>query len=70
MKFKVTGGTDGVSGIEVAGRRYEAGDEVDLTAKQAEWLVDQGYVESTDKKKTVTPVVEDDEVVPVEDGDL
>ena len=53
MRYKVTGGADGVSGIEVADKRYEVGDEVELTAKQAEWLVEQGYVapvESTGKR--------------------
>jgi hypothetical protein len=56
MRFKVTGGADGVSGIEVAGKRYEAGDDVELTAKQAEWLVDAGYLEPLDgSKKFVKP---------------
>jgi hypothetical protein len=56
MRFKVTGGADGVSGIEVANKRYEPGDEVELTAKQADWLVDQGYLEPADgSKKFVKP---------------
>jgi len=59
MRYRVTGGTDGVSGIDVATKRYEAGDEVELTAKQSEWLLEQGYVEALDAKKTkATPVEE------------
>lgn len=60
MRYRVTGGSDGVSGIDVADKRYEAGDEVDLTAKQAEWLIEQGYVEpiETTAKKKGVPVVE------------
>jgi hypothetical protein len=59
MRFKVTGGADGVSGIEVANKRYEPGEEVELTAKQADWLVDQGYLEPADgSKKFVKPAPE------------
>ena len=59
MRYRVTGGLDGVSGIDVASKRYEAGDEVELTTKQAEWLLEQGYVETLDAKKTkATPVEE------------
>lgn len=39
-KFKVTGGQDGESGVEVAGKRYEPGSTVEMTAKDAAWLVD------------------------------
>lgn len=56
MRFKVTGGQDGQSGIEFAGKRYEPGDEVEMTAKQADWLVEQGYLE--DPKKPATKTVE------------
>lgn len=59
MRYRVTGGSSGVSGIDVADKRYEAGDEIDLTAKQAEWLLDQGYVEPLETtKKKGAPVVE------------
>lgn len=44
MKFLVAGGPTGTAGIDVAGRRYEVGDEVEMTQKQAEWLIEQGYV--------------------------
>ena len=70
MRYKVTGGTDGLSGIEFQGKRYEPGADVDMTAKQAEWLVEQGYLESPDaaaKRATTTPdpepVVEAEPVV-------
>lgn len=62
MRFRVTGGQDGISGIDVADKRYEAGDEVELTAKQSEWLLEQGYVEAIDasaKKSKNTTVVEE-----------
>ena len=61
MKYKVTGGQDGISGIDVAGKRYEAGDDVELTTKQADWLVDQGYVVAADgsKKATATAIIEE-----------
>ena len=43
-KYKVTGGDDGESGIEHNGKRYEAGATVEMTAKQADWLVDIGIL--------------------------
>lgn len=60
MRYRVTGGQDGTSGIDVADKRYEAGDEVELTVKQSEWLLEQGYVEAIDasaKKSKSAPVV-------------
>lgn len=50
LKFRVTGGADGISGIEVAGRRYEPGDEIDLTGSKHTWLVEQGYLEAVASK--------------------
>ena len=44
MRYKVTGGKDGVSGIEVAGRRHEAGSTVELTAPKAAWFIEEGYL--------------------------
>lgn len=67
MRFRVTGGQDGTSGIDVADKRYEAGDEVELTAKQSEWLLEQGYVEAIDasaKKSKSAPVVEEVSIEP------
>ena len=43
-KFKVTGGEDGESGVEVAGKRYEPGSTVEMTTKDAVWLVDIGIL--------------------------
>jgi hypothetical protein len=63
MKYRVAGGTSGDAGIEVAGRRYEVGDEVEMTQKQAEWLIEQGYLEPAGKttfgKTAPAPVVEE-----------
>lgn len=42
MKFRVTGGEDGTLGIDVGNRRYEAGDMVEMTASDADWLVECG----------------------------
>lgn len=69
MRFKVTGGADGVSGIEVANKRYEPGAEVDMTAKQAEWLVEQGYLEPADAaaKRALAEVVVEQPAVTVVD---
>jgi hypothetical protein len=65
MRYRVTGGTDGVSGMNVADKRYEPSDEVELTAKQSEWLLEQGYVEALDAKKSKsTPVVEEVSIEP------
>ena len=50
MRFKVTGGKDGLSGIEVADRRYEPGEIVELTQAKAEWLLSEGYLEPADGK--------------------
>ena len=49
MKFRVAGGPTGDSGIDVGDRRYEVGDEVEMTQKQAEWLIEQGYLETVGK---------------------
>ena len=68
MKFRVAGGPTGDAGIDVGDRRYEVGDEVEMTQKQAEWLIEQGYLETvgksagsfTSKIETAPePVVED-----------
>lgn len=52
MKYRITGGADGLSGIEVAGKRYEPGDIADFTASKVEWLVEQGYLELSSKTTT------------------
>lgn len=53
MKFRVTGGQDGQSGISVGSRRYEPGDVVEMTSSKAEWLVERGLLESASQKATV-----------------
>jgi len=63
MRYRVTGGSDGVSGLNVGQNRFEAGDEVELTAKQAEWLLEQGYVESVDAKTSKTKTVVEEPTV-------
>ncbi len=60
MRYKVTGGKDGISGIEVAGRRYEAGSTVELTAAKAAWLLEEGYLVSESAANDVeTEIVEE-----------
>ncbi len=49
-KYKVTGGDDGESGIEVAGKRYEAGSTVEMQPKKAQWMVDIGILEPVGAK--------------------
>ena len=44
MKFRVTGGEDGTLGINVGNRRYEPGDLVEMTANDADWLIDCGVL--------------------------
>lgn len=56
MRYKITGGADGVSGIEVAGQRYEPGSTVELPPSKAGWLIDGGYLEPADgKAKAIEP---------------
>jgi len=60
VKYKVTGGADGTAGVEVAGRRYEAGDEIAIAAGKYQWLIEQGYVEPVTKtSKTEEPTSEE-----------
>lgn len=63
MKYKVTGGQDGVSGINVGERRYEAGETVDMPASKAEWLLEYGYVEPLDPKSVSNAADDSDQVV-------
>jgi hypothetical protein len=48
-KYKVTGGDDGQSGIEFSGKRYEAGETVEMPPKKAEWLIEIGILEVAGK---------------------
>ena len=54
MRYRVTGGPDGLSGIEVAGQRYEVNATVELQPAKAGWLVEQGYLEPADGKSKPT----------------
>jgi hypothetical protein len=48
-KYVVTGGADGVSGVEVAGQRYEPGDTVEIPAGKKDWRIEAGYLELASK---------------------
>ena len=52
-KYVVTGGQDGLSGIEVGGTRYEPGDTVEIAAGKKDWRIEAGYLEleSANKKR-------------------
>jgi len=50
-KYVVTGGADGMSGIEVDGRRYEPGDTVDIATGKKDWRIEAGYLELASKSK-------------------
>jgi len=56
-KYKVTGGQDGLSGVEVAGKRYEPGETIEMPPKKAEWLIEIGILEVAGKA-SATPVEE------------
>ena len=72
-KFRVTGGEDGTLGINVGTRRYEAGDLVEMTANDAEWLVECGaLVKDSDwsaVKTTVEPEPEPEPELEPEDDE-
>ena len=57
-KYKVTGGQDGESGIEVAGKRYEPGSTVEMTAKDAGWLVDIDIIAPVSGRTVAEPKAE------------
>lgn len=54
MKFRVTGGADGQSGISVGTRRYEPGDTIELTQSKAEWLIERGLLEPEGRRTTIS----------------
>lgn len=70
MKYRVTGGADGASGISVGSRRYEAGDTLDMPQSKAQWLIDRGLLEPVSARSSTKdePVEEVDELTP--DGEL
>ena len=59
-KYTVTGGEDGQSGIEVAGKRYEPGASLDMPTKKAEWLVDIGILVAASGKAPIEPDTEEE----------
>ena len=50
-KYTVTGGEDGVSGVEVAGQRYEPGDNLEAPTKKIEWMIEAGILEAASSGK-------------------
>ena len=50
-KYVVTGGEDGLSGIEVGGNRYEPGDLVEIATGKKDWRIEAGYLELASKSK-------------------
>ena len=50
-KYVVTGGEDGLSGIEVGGKRYEPGDLVEIATGKKDWRIEAGYLELASKSK-------------------
>ena len=72
MKFRVTGGEDGTLGIDVGNRRYETGDLVEMTANDAEWLIECGaLVKEPEAEPELEPADDDeeDDVVEKDDDD-
>ena len=51
-KYVVTGGEDGLSGIEVAGKRYEPGETVEIPAGKKDWRIAAGYLALASTYKT------------------
>ena len=49
-KYKVTGGADGSSTVEIKGKVYAPGDIIELTGKSDDWLIKQGYLAPLTKK--------------------
>ena len=68
MRYKVTGGQDGTSGVEVGGRHYEPGETVELPGPKASWLIEKGYLEPADGKgsKTVETAPAEPEPAPAQ----
>ncbi len=51
-KYKVTGGDDGLSGVEIAGQRYEPGETLEAATKKVEWMIDAGVLEAVSTKSS------------------
>ena len=48
-KYVVTGGADGLSGVNVNGKRYEPGETVEVANPKNLWLIKEGYLELASK---------------------
>ena len=51
-KYKVTGGDDGISGVEIAGQRYEPGETLEAATKKVEWMIEAGILEAASAKSS------------------
>ena len=65
-KYVVTGGADGLSGIEVAGIRYEPGDTVEIAAGKKDWRIAAGYLALASTYKTKRARDENGHYVPAD----
>ena len=63
MRYKVTGGADGLSGIDMGGKRYEAGDTIEMSGAKAQWLVDKGLLEPEQKRTSAKADPADEEAI-------
>ena len=69
MRYKVTGGSDGTSGIDVGSRRYDAGDIVEMTQSKAEWLIERGLLEPVSGRGSKAEPVENTEQTEVHNSE-
>ena len=46
----MTGGDDGLSGVEIAGQRYEPGETLEAATKKVEWMIEAGILEAVTGK--------------------
>ena len=59
-KYTVTGGDDGVSGVEIAGQRYEPGETLEAPTKKIEWMIEAGILEAASSGKAAPSKSEED----------
>lgn len=48
----MTGGDDGLSGVEIAGQRYEPGETLEAATKKVEWMIEAGILEAASAKSS------------------
>ena len=58
-RYRVTGGPSGDAGIDVGDKRFEPGDSIEMSAKDAKWLVDDGYLAPA-RKTAAAPADEEE----------